>query len=232
MRQKLSYPLLVNSLFKMADKHNSQRLSRIQTRTNIGFPVLSQTFKMAESAQLKSNRKSSKMSRPGVMTYEKTKELISLSDKDYIPPELPFKRVEFDQEIKFGSDQMREQFCIDFSNWTFINHGAFGGALSAAIATVNQIQLHSESQPLRFVDRELLPNMVYVIRRLAGFISCDPRDLVLVSNATEAIATVVKSLKLGSRDKVYYLNTRYYAVNKLMMFLKEDIGKTNVIRTW
>lgn len=183
-------------------------------------------FKMAYCVDQKSiDKNSSKMNRSGVMTYEKTKELISLPDKDYIPPELPFERVKFELEIEFGSDKMREQFCIDFNNWTFINHGAFGGALSAVMATVNQIQLHMESQPLRFVDRELFPNMVYAIRRLAGFLSCDPRDLVLVSNASEATATVVKSLKLRPCDKVYYLNTRYYAVNKLLMFLKDDIGK-------
>lgn len=209
----------------MADNRSvSQRLNK-QTRASCGF-IKFIKFNMATSCtRVQLDEKSSKMTRVGVMTYEKTTELVRLPDKDYIPPELPFKRVEFERGIEFGSDEMRKQFCIDFKNWTFINHGAFGGALSAALATVHEIQLHTESQPLRFVDREALPNMVYAIRRLAGFVSCDPRDLVLVSNATEGIATVVKSLKLGSRDKVYYLNTRYYAVNKLFRHLIADIGK-------
>ncbi|KAK3734512.1 hypothetical protein QZH41_020435 [Actinostola sp. cb2023] len=174
--------------------------------------------KVKDSKQLPGN------TLPGIMTYARAKELVDLPDEEYSPPALPYKRVQFDPKTEFGSSKIREHFCIDFDNWTFINHGAFGGALAAALETVHQMQIYIERQPLRFVDRELIPHMVYVIRRLAGFVSCDPRDLVLVSNATEGLNTVIRSLKFGKGDRVYYLNTRYYAVNKLFVHLKEENG--------
>lgn len=175
--------------------------------------------------------KSSKTMRLRVMTYEKTKELLNVPDEEYKPPKLPFKEVNFDPNIEFGSKEIRQHFCIDFDKWTFLNHGAFGGTLKPVLQTVHQLQLYIESQPLRFVDRELIPNMVFALRRLAGFMSCEPGDIVLVSNATEATATVVKSLRLGSGDKVYCLNTRYYSVNKLLTQLKEENGKGHSARS-
>ena len=161
----------------------------------------------------------------GIMTYEQAKELISLPEEEYKPPSLPIALPKYDVKVELGSEEMRDYFYIDFQNWVFMNHGGFGGTLKAATEAVHQIQIHVEKQPLRFIDRELLPHMVFAIRRLAGFASCDPRDLVLVSNATEGLNTVIKSLKLGKGDKVYYLNLRYYAVHKLFNYLKQEDGE-------
>ena len=38
---------------------------------------------------------------------------------------------------------------------------------------------------------------------------CDPSDLVLVTNATTAINTVVKGISLQKGDRVYMLSTTY-----------------------
>lgn len=159
------------------------------------------------------------------MTYDQATQLISLSKEEYNPPSLPFDLPKFDAKVELGSDEMREHFYIDFKNFFFMNHGGFGSTLKAAVETVHEIQIHVEKQPLRFIDRELIPQMVFAIRRLAGFVLCDPRDLVLMSNATEGLNTVIRSLKLGKGDKVYYLNLRYYAVNKLFAHLKQEEGK-------
>ena len=53
---------------------------------------------------------------------------------------------------------------------TFLNHGAFGGVLKPALEASQIWQRHIEKQPLRFFDRELLPHLAYVTRRLAKFI--------------------------------------------------------------
>lgn len=161
----------------------------------------------------------------GIMTYDQATQLISLPKEEYNPPSLPFNLPKFDAKVELGSDEMREHFYIDFKNFFFMNHGGFGSTLKAAVETVHEIQIHVEKQPLRFIDRELIPQMVFAIRRLAGFVLCDPRDLVLMSNATEGLNTVIRSLKLGKGDKVYYLNLRYYAVNKLFAHLKQEEGK-------
>lgn len=52
----------------------------------------------------------------------------------------------------------------------FLNHGAFGATLKEALEYSQEWQRHAERQPLRFFDRVLFPQLVYVQRRLASFV--------------------------------------------------------------
>jgi hypothetical protein len=52
----------------------------------------------------------------------------------------------------FG-DAAKLQFLIDFSSWTFINHGAFGGVAELVYCCAELWRRHCELQPLRFIDR-------------------------------------------------------------------------------
>ena len=47
--------------------------------------------------------------------------------------------------------------------WVFLNHGAFGGALTPLLEEAERWRRRCESQPLRFFDRELLPMVAYSI---------------------------------------------------------------------
>lgn len=49
----------------------------------------------------------------------------------------------------FGLDQ----------SWCFINHGAFGACLKTVLEAVSATDQYLEKQPLRFIDRELLPQV-------------------------------------------------------------------------
>jgi hypothetical protein len=62
-------------------------------------------------------------------------------------------------------DAARKQFYIDFENFTFINHGAFGGCLRAPYAVARAWQDYCEAQPLRFLDR-CIPLVQYFAIRL------------------------------------------------------------------
>lgn len=44
---------------------------------------------------------------------------------------------------------------------------------------------------------------------MSVFLGCDPSDLVLVTNVTTAINTVVKGTELKKGDTVYMLNITY-----------------------
>ncbi|CAG2249479.1 unnamed protein product [Mytilus edulis] len=102
--------------------------------------------------------------------------------EEYSPPRIPI-------DLPVFKDTENDEFQTTV---LFINHGAFGGVLKQAMETAQKWQVHTERQPLRFFDRELIPHLVYISRRLAKFVGCDPSDLVLVTNATTAINTVVK----------------------------------------
>lgn len=50
----------------------------------------------------------------------------------------------------------RDLFLIDFKQWTFLNHGAFGGVCKPAYLEADLWRRHCEAQPLNFLDRCVL----------------------------------------------------------------------------
>jgi len=137
--------------------------------------------------------------------------LIRQPHGEYRAPPRPFEARHIDAThlatCVFGRS-MRDQFLIDFDRWTFINHGAFGGVLAAVAEDAERWRRHCERQPLLFLDRELFPLLVHVMRGVADFAGADPRDLVLLPNATTGLNVVISSAfkGLGARDTVYSLD--------------------------
>ncbi|WIA22809.1 hypothetical protein OEZ86_009760 [Tetradesmus obliquus] len=128
----------------------------------------------------------------------------------------------------FG-DAAKGQFLIDFSSWTFINHGAFGGVAEPVYRCAELWRRHCELQPLRFIDRELFPQLVRVIRELAAFVNCRPQDLVLLPNATTGLNAVISSCKLQPGDTVYSLNIGYGSVKKMLQAACDAAGASHVV---
>ena len=160
----------------------------------------------------------------GIMAFATVEKFVSTSDKDYVPPKFPFELPSFNRSSTFGVE-MRKHFFLDLDNWTFLNHGAFGCVLKEALEAAFKWQCYAERQPVRFVDREMLPHLAHVNRRLANFVGCDPSDIVLLPNATFAINTVIKSIAWRPGDTVYFLNTCYYTVKKLFRYISSEHGK-------
>ncbi|CAG2249478.1 unnamed protein product [Mytilus edulis] len=79
--------------------------------------------------------------------------------EEYSPPRIPI-------DLPVFKDTENDEFQTTV---LFINHGAFGGVLKQAMETAQKWQVHTERQPLRFFDRELIPHLVYISRRLAKF---------------------------------------------------------------
>ncbi|XP_052808847.1 uncharacterized protein LOC128237389 [Mya arenaria] len=154
-------------------------------------------------------------------------ELLDLSNEEYTPPPAPFTCPKFDkyrtETPHFGKDMRNKHFHLE-EDCVFLNHGAFGGVLREALETAQKYQVWVEKQPLRFYDRELLPRLVYVTRRIAQFVGCDRRDLVLVENATTALNTVIQSVPLGPGEKLFCLSTTYGAVKKMLSWCCEQTG--------
>jgi selenocysteine lyase/cysteine desulfurase len=86
------------------------------------------------------------------------------------------------------------------------------------------------AQPLRFLDRELFPHIVAVLRRLAAeHLGCSPRRLAPVPNATTGINAVVRSWALKPGDAVFTLSIAYGSVKKLLFDACERAGAELVI---
>ncbi|XP_013405983.1 putative L-cysteine desulfhydrase 1 isoform X2 [Lingula anatina] len=153
-------------------------------------------------------------------------ELLELKDDDYQLPPLPVQGPNFldiKPDLHFGKSIKNKYFILE-EECTFLNHGAFGATLKDALLVAQKWQMYTEKQPLRFFDRELLPLLVYVTRRLAKFVGCDPRDLLLVQNATTGINCVIKNLGLGPGDVIFSLSVTYGAVKKLLKHICAETG--------
>ena len=122
----------------------------------------------------------------------------------------------------FGAP-FRDLFAIDFAQWTFINHGAFGAVARPAMAQAERWRERCEAQPLAFLDRELFPQVVRVLRELARFVGCDAQDLALLPNATAGLNTVLASLR-GEVDVVLTLDVGYGSVRRMADRLAEEPG--------
>ncbi|XP_038077787.1 probable L-cysteine desulfhydrase, chloroplastic [Patiria miniata] len=154
-------------------------------------------------------------------------ELIALAQDDYVPPKLPTDLPNFadykadpSSIAAFGQEMKNRHFLLE-EECTFLNHGAFGAVLKDALTAAQRWQTYIERQPLRFFDRESLPQLVYVVRRLSKFVGCDPTGLVLVPNVTTAMNCVMKSLNFKKGDVIYCLSVTYGAVKKLLRHTAE-----------
>lgn len=152
-------------------------------------------------------------------------ELLSIPSEDYQPPELPLRCETFEcyrsSPPAFGKYLRKRHFLLE-DDCVFLNHGAFGGVLKEALEVAQKYQVLMERQPLRFYDRELLPRLVHVTRRIAKFINCSPMDIVLVENATTALNTVIQNIELQPGDLVFCLSITYGAVKKMLRWRCEQ----------
>eukprot|EP00731_Ephydatia_muelleri_P028162 Em0019g1035a len=144
-------------------------------------------------------------------------ELIAQNETDSHHPTFPVGLPCFSGKAQYGKEMKEKHFLIE-ENWTFINHGAFGAVVKEALQAAFVWQTYCEKQPLRFLDRELLPHLVYVTKRLAKFVDADPADLVLLPNVTTGNSTVVKSIvkQFLPGNSIYTLNLAYGATKKLL----------------
>ncbi|KPA85558.1 hypothetical protein ABB37_01824 [Leptomonas pyrrhocoris] len=118
----------------------------------------------------------------------------------------------------------REQYFSITPNMVFINHGAFGSSLTGAMLIKRMYEEQMEKEVVEFVDRELLPLIVYSIRSLSRFLHADPRQVVLLQNATFALNSAMRMIEKD--DVVAFLDTEYLSVYKMMWFRCEEVGAT------
>lgn len=71
---------------------------------------------------------------------------------NYVAPQLPFEVPSLNPSASPHAP-MRSHFLLDLAHWTFINHGAFGAPFAHAQAIADLWRHHTETQPLRLMDR-------------------------------------------------------------------------------
>ncbi|GAX22897.1 hypothetical protein FisN_24Lh184 [Fistulifera solaris] len=146
----------------------------------------------------------------GSFHSENLADLVKASEDTYTAPTLPFP------------DDVREvvssPYSLDLQQWTFLNHGAFGAALTVGTRRAEQWRHYMELQPLRFFDRTLLPHLAYSTRRLSNFIHLPRREeMALIPNVTFGMNSVISSYfrEYGKSGHVILWDTSYGSVKKM-----------------
>eukprot|EP00241_Pyramimonas_parkeae_P015782 CAMPEP_0114311158 /NCGR_PEP_ID=MMETSP0059-20121206/19663_1 /TAXON_ID=36894 /ORGANISM="Pyramimonas parkeae, Strain CCMP726" /LENGTH=496 /DNA_ID=CAMNT_0001435289 /DNA_START=134 /DNA_END=1624 /DNA_ORIENTATION=- len=173
----------------------------------------------------------------GSFMSDNVEDLVRVPTTDYKAPDQPAHVILHVQsstrklgplkDMPFGR-QSRKLFMLDFERWTFINHGAFGSPLKIAFKAAQKWREHCERQPLRFIDRELFPQTVHVLRKLSALIKCSPTDLVFVQNATQGLNAVINSVHLEPEDAVFMLSVGYGSVKKILKAACDQSGASLV----
>lgn len=127
----------------------------------------------------------------------------------------------------FGSEFGSSHWSFE-SNWINLNHGQFvsttclcskanmypnagsyGAAPTIVMEAIQRIQQQSARAPDRFIKLEYEIALIKLRSRLAEFLHCDTDDLVLVTNASAGVNTVMRSLTTvwEKGDKIMYYST-------------------------
>jgi isopenicillin-N epimerase len=112
----------------------------------------------------------------------------------------------------------------------FLNHGSFGACPREVFEAYQHFQRRLESQPVRFMQREL-PGLLAEARAvLARLLGADAGEVVFVRNATYAVNEVARSMRLEPTDEVLLSDQEYGACHNVWRFMSQQRGFSIVQR--
>ncbi|HEV7572329.1 MAG TPA: aminotransferase class V-fold PLP-dependent enzyme [Thermoanaerobaculia bacterium] len=118
---------------------------------------------------------------------------------------------------------MKEHWLLDPAI-TFLNHGSFGAAPKAVLAKQNELRTQLESEPVRFMVRELEPLLDEARSVLATFVGADPAAIAFVPNATAGVNAVLRSLDLDRHDELLVTTHEYNASRNALEYVAGIAG--------
>lgn len=126
--------------------------------------------------------------------------------------------------MKFGKT-IRKEWLLD-EEVVFLNHGSFGACPRSVLAVQREWQERMESEPVRFMMRELPQHLDSVRAELAAFVGSRAEDLVFVQNATDGANAVLRSLlpTFNPGDELLTASHAYRAVRQTMVYVAELCG--------
>lgn len=118
---------------------------------------------------------------------------------------------------------MRELFLLE-SDVIFLNHGSFGATPRPVFEVYQEWQRRLESQPVRFLGRELNEHLAQARAELGRYLNADPDDLVFIPNATYGANVVARSLRLGKGDEILASDQEYGACEYAWEYVCQRTG--------
>ncbi len=110
-----------------------------------------------------------------------------------------------------------------------LNHGSFGACPRPVLVAQSELRARLERDPVGFFVVELEPLWDEARDALAEFVGAPAQDVVLLSNATSAINTVLRSLPLSPGDEILTTNHEYNACRNALDFVAGRAGARVVV---
>jgi isopenicillin-N epimerase len=109
---------------------------------------------------------------------------------------------------------------------SFLNHGGFGACPEPVLEAQRAWRDRMERQPVRFLARELEPELDAARHEVAIFLNADPDGLAFVTNATAGVSTVLASLRLEPGDELLACDHEYNATLNALRATAARYGAT------
>ncbi len=106
----------------------------------------------------------------------------------------------------------------------FLNHGSFGATPRVVLEAQSELRARLESEPVRFMLREVEPLIDASRDSLAALVGCDPEGLAFLTNATAGVNTVLRSLDLSPGDELVTTDHEYNACKNALDFVAHKSG--------
>jgi len=123
---------------------------------------------------------------------------------------------------------------IDRAPWrldpaiSFLNHGSFGACPEPVLDAQRAWRDRLESEPVRFLARELEGLLDEARREVASFLGADADGLAFVPNATTGVSAVLGSLRFKPGDELLTTDHEYNATLNALRLAAERDGATIV----
>ena len=112
---------------------------------------------------------------------------------------------------------------------SFLNHGSFGACPTAVLAEQSRLRAQMESDPVRFLARDLWRRLDEASAALGAFIGADGADLAFVTNATAGVNAVLRSLAFKPGDEILITDHAYEACAEAARYVAGRSGARVVV---
>jgi isopenicillin-N epimerase len=118
---------------------------------------------------------------------------------------------------------LRSDFLIE-PNLAFLNHGSFGAVPRVVLDEQTKWRDRIESDPIELLGRQR-PQLVDDAKLEIGhWLGMNPTDFGLVTNATEGINCVLRSLQFSAGDELLTTTHVYNAIRQAMRYISAKTG--------
>jgi isopenicillin-N epimerase len=117
---------------------------------------------------------------------------------------------------------MRGGFLLD-PEVAYFNHGSYGACPVEVFDEYQRLQRELEQEPTEFFTRRFEGLMRDARQALATFLGASFEDVVFTSNATSALNSVIRSLRIRPEEEILTTKHEYGAILRTLGFIRANV---------